>query len=140
VSRLTVRTSRLWVGLGLAAVAAVAAVLWWSASQRREQAITKVVVPPLGALAQQGERAFGRNCAACHGLDAGGSGKGPPLINRIYAPDHHPDSAIARAIARGVPAHHWAFGDMPPQPQVTADQTRAIIAYLRDVQRANGIY
>jgi len=129
-----------WAVLGLAVAAAIVAVVWWSQSSRRDSVAVAVTVPELSDLARDGERAFGENCAACHGLNAGGSGKGPPLIHRIYEPNHHADGSIARAVALGVQAHHWPFGNMPPQPQVTGDQVRAIIAYLREVQQANGIY
>ena len=133
------RASLQWTGLALLVVAAVAAFVWWQQESRRQSVAVAVAVPTLSALAQAGEAAFGENCAACHGANAGGSGKGPPLIHKIYEPNHHADGAIVRAIAYGVKAHHWPFGNMPPQPQVTAAQTRAIIAYLREVQRANGI-
>jgi mono/diheme cytochrome c family protein len=134
------KASLQWTGLGLVIVAAVAAFVWWQQQSRRDSVAVTVTVPRLSALAQDGEEAFGENCAACHGANAGGSGKGPPLIHKIYEPNHHADGSVVRAIAYGVKAHHWPFGNMPPQPQVTADQTRAIIAYLREVQRANGIY
>jgi hypothetical protein len=40
---------------------------------------------------------------------------------------------------RGVAAHHWRFGDMPPQPQVSAAEREEIIAYVRWLQRDAGI-
>jgi YHS domain-containing protein len=43
------------------------------------------------------------------------------------------------AVRRGVPRHHWPFGDMPAQPQVTDDQLAQIVRYVRELQQANGI-
>ncbi len=39
----------------------------------------------------------------------------------------------------GVSAHHWRFGDMPPQPQVATAEVEEITAYVRWVQRQRGI-
>lgn len=87
-----------------------------------------------------GKRAFDAVCAACHGENAAGiMGIAPPLIHKIYEPSHHGDMAFQMAAANGVRAHHWKFGDMPPQPEVTRANVISITAYIREVQRANGI-
>ena len=87
-----------------------------------------------------GKRAFDAVCADCHGENAAGKmGIAPPLIHKIYEPSHHGDMAFQMAAANGVRAHHWKFGDMPPQPGVTRADVTSIIAYVREVQRANGI-
>ena len=39
----------------------------------------------------------------------------------------------------GVRAHHWPYGDMPAQPQVTREDVGLIIRFVREVQEANGI-
>jgi len=39
----------------------------------------------------------------------------------------------------GVRGHHWPFGDMPPVEGVTRGDVTMIIAYIRELQRANGI-
>jgi hypothetical protein len=57
----------------------------------------------------------------------------------IYRPGHHADVAFQLAARRGVRAHHWRFGDMPPQPTVPADALPAITRYVRELQQANGI-
>jgi mono/diheme cytochrome c family protein len=62
---------------------------------------------------QQGEAKFNTNCARCHGQQATGTAQGPPLVHKIYEPNHHGDFAFQRAAANGVRAHHWQFGDMP---------------------------
>ena len=57
----------------------------------------------------------------------------------MYQPAHHGDVAFELAVRRGVRAHHSRFGDMPPQPAVTADEVVQITRYVRELQRANGI-
>ncbi len=57
----------------------------------------------------------------------------------IYEPSHHGDMAFVMAAQRGVQAHHWRFGDMPPQEGLTEGDLKAIVAYVREMQRANGI-
>jgi cytochrome c len=86
-----------------------------------------------------GERLFDANCAGCHGARGAGTRQGPPLVHIIYEPNHHGDEAFALAAARGVRAHHWSFGDMPPVPTVDADDVRQIVAYIRWLQREAGI-
>lgn len=100
-----------------------------------------VRVPPLDGMAATGRQVFAESCAVCHGPRAGGhEGLGPPLVHRIYEPGHHGDMAFLLAARQGVRAHHWRFGDMPPVPGITQDEIAAVIAYVRSLQRANGIY
>ena len=102
-----------------------------------------VQVTPPGGLApeeQIGKRAFDAVCAECHGPNAAGrEGMGPPLVHDYYKPSHHADMAFVMAVQNGVRAHHWTFGDMPAQSGLTGADVKAIIAYVRAVQRANGI-
>lgn len=95
--------------------------------------------PGLTRAAAKGRVAFNAVCARCHGRDAAGGEAGPPLIHRIYEPAHHGDQAFQLAVKNGVRAHHWKFGDMPPQPDVSPAQVETIIAFIRETQRANGI-
>lgn len=90
-----------------------------------------------GAVAE-GELLYQQTCAACHGADLNGTDSGPPFLDPIYAPDHHPDQAFLVAAEFGVRPHHWDFGPMPKQP-VSEDEVRRIIAYIRSVQRREGI-
>ena len=102
-----------------------------------------VQVTPPGGLApeeQIGKRAFDAVCAECHGPNAAGrEGMGPPLVHDYYKPSHHADMAFVMAAQNGVRAHHWTFGDMPAQSGLSGADVKAIIAYVRAVQRANGI-
>ncbi|WP_158971453.1 c-type cytochrome [Chachezhania sediminis] len=103
--------------------------------------LVEIVVPQtLSPEATMGQRGFDAVCAACHGQNATGRmGFGPPLVNRIYEPGHHGDMSFQLAVQNGVRAHHWRFGDMPPQPGMTPAEVKAIVAYVRALQRANGI-
>lgn len=95
--------------------------------------------PELSVQAAAGEAAYQRLCAECHGPNAGGSGRAPPLVHRVYAPNHHADFSFFRAMTAGTRAHHWRFGDMPPKPAAGEDEARAIVRFVRELQRANGI-
>lgn len=106
----------------------------------RASAHVDVSVPAaLSPVAQAGQKAFNAVCAECHGQNASGSDKGPPLVHDIYNPGHHADGAFYMAAKRGVRAHHWPFGDMPPQPAVNEEQIGQIVAFVRELQQANGI-
>jgi len=102
--------------------------------------LASLVVPDLSADEEAGRRLFESACAECHGPNAAGSASGPPLVHAIYKPSHHGDMAFVLAARQGVRAHHWRFGDMPAVAGVTDDDVRKIIAYVRALQQANGIY
>ena len=99
-----------------------------------------VKIPALSSKAQLGEATYEKNCTSCHGLNAGGSKQGPPLVYKTYNPGHHGDAAFFMAAKSGVRQHHWKFGDMPAQPNVTKSDVSNILAYVRELQRANGIF
>jgi mono/diheme cytochrome c family protein len=105
-----------------------------------EDATIKVIVPELSAKAKKGEESFNRVCIKCHGKNAGGSKSGPPLVDPFYKPGHHSDESIRSAILRGVRQHHWKFGPMAPAPGIKAAEIPAIITYVREIQKANGIF
>lgn len=91
------------------------------------------------AVAERGEQLFAANCAVCHGPQGEGTATGPPLVHEIYEPGHHPDESFHRAVAEGVPAHHWNFGDMAPISGLDGDEVDDIVAWVREQQRAAGI-
>jgi len=99
-----------------------------------------VVIPELSEAGSRGQAAFGTYCASCHGADAGGTGSGPTFIDRIYHPGHHGDMAFVMATRQGSRAHHWNFGDMPPVAGVSDAEIADIVAFIRAVQKANGIF
>jgi mono/diheme cytochrome c family protein len=88
---------------------------------------------------QAGETTFNANCAACHGIQAAGTDHGPPLVHKVYEPNHHGDQAFQRAAANGVQAHHWQFGNMPKIESVTPGDVDQIVKYVRWLQRQAGI-
>ena len=103
--------------------------------------LANVDVPELSGLVAEGRTSFEANCASCHGVNAAGQdGIAPPLVHRIYEPNHHGDAAFQLAAKNGVRAHHWRFGNMPPVPGVSEQDVDKIIAYVRALQKANGIF
>ena len=135
--------------VGVCAVAAVAAFLTLrpgsiekaAPSEPLEgDAMVAIQMPPIEGNAAIGQRVFEASCASCHGVNAVGvEGEGPPLIHKIYEPSHHADEAFQRAVSQGVRSHHWQFGDMPPVDGLTRGDVAMVIAYIREIQRANGI-
>jgi mono/diheme cytochrome c family protein len=105
-----------------------------------EYATVVVTAPELSPSARSGQTLFNANCAVCHGANASGSNAGPPLVHPYYGPGHHPDFAFKNAVQNGVPSHHWWFGDMAPLPGVSEQDVDQIICYVRELQRANGIF
>jgi mono/diheme cytochrome c family protein len=89
---------------------------------------------------QPGEAKFNAHCAACHGIRASGTNQGPPLVHKIYEPNHHADPAFQRAAANGVRAHHWEFGNMPKIDGVTPEDVDQITRYVRWLQKQAGIF
>lgn len=104
-------------------------------------ALVDIVLPQtFSDAALTGRSIFANTCAACHGENAvGRDGLGPPLVHRIYEPSHYGDEAFQIAAAQGVRAHHWRFGNMAPVPGLTRGDVAMVIAYVRELQRANGI-
>lgn len=137
---------KVWaIGVVVIAVATVGYIMWpanpETISPSENTALATVVLPDtLSDRAQMGKSAFEAKCTVCHGSDAvGRAGIAPPLIHKIYEPSHHGDEAFQRAVSMGVRAHHWPFGDMPPVTDLTRADVQMIVAYIREVQRANGI-
>jgi len=98
-----------------------------------------ITVPEISERAAAGAALFAKNCQACHGKHGSGSDKGPPLIHKIYEPSHHGDASFLMAARNGVRPHHWRFGPMPKIEGVTDSDVSEIVAYVREIQRANGI-
>lgn len=99
-----------------------------------------LTVPTFSGEALAGQAVFEANCASCHGINGVGTNKGPPLVHDIYNPGHHSDAAFHRAVRDGVPQHHWPYGNMPAQTQVSESQVAQILNYVRELQAANGIH
>ena len=111
-----------------------------SPSNTGAYATAVVKAPELSQSARSGQTLFNGNCAVCHGANASGSNAGPPLVHPVYGPGHHPDFAFRNAVQNGVPSHHWWFGDMAPLPGISEQDVGQIVCYVRELQRANGIF
>jgi mono/diheme cytochrome c family protein len=105
-------------------------------SSQPKSAVSAGAVP---AELQPGEAKFNANCSVCHGPQASGTQQGPPLVHKIYEPNHHGDAAFLRAAEFGVKAHHWEFGNMPKIEAVSPADVEQITRYVRWLQRQAGI-
>jgi len=105
----------------------------------RTKGTRAIIIPQLSPDAKVGKVGFRNYCIECHGQNASGTDKGPPLVHRIYTPSHHSNVSFVRAVTLGVRQHHWLFGNMAPLPQVERKEIDLIIIYLRELQKANGI-
>jgi mono/diheme cytochrome c family protein len=101
--------------------------------------VTRSASSPVPAEFQSGAAKFTAMCAQCHGPEATGTKQGPPLVHKIYEPNHHGDAAFQRAAANGVRAHHWQFGDMPKIEGAKPEDVDQIVKYVRWLQRQAGI-
>jgi mono/diheme cytochrome c family protein len=129
--------TRTQLGLGVLIMVGVLGLVMpsgqWSLSQGKEPLVQ------LPVELKQGQGKFAAHCARCHGEGGVGTKQGPPLVHKIYEPNHHGDAAFQRAASSGVRAHHWNFGDMPKVEGVTAEDVTEIIRYVRWLQRQAGI-
>ncbi|MFT5721325.1 MAG: mono/diheme cytochrome c family protein [Motiliproteus sp.] len=98
-----------------------------------------VNVGALSSRAAAGQQVFNKECGSCHGLNGAGTREGPPLIHDIYNPGHHGNRSFSSAVTRGVQQHHWPYGNMPAQPDVGFSDMAGIVAFIREVQKHNGI-
>lgn len=99
-------------------------------------ALSEATVP---AGLERGRGLFDMHCAECHGPLALGTDHGPPLVHSVYRPSHHADEAFQLAVAQGVRAHHWRYGDMPAVPGLTRRDVEHVTGYIRWLQRTAGI-
>jgi mono/diheme cytochrome c family protein len=130
----TTMTSKLQIGVWLLGLTLLAACD--SSTPPKPAAVGGGPVP---AEFQTGEATFNANCSLCHGKQAAGTDHGPPLVHKVYEPNHHGDEAFQRAAANGVKAHHWEFGNMPKIDAVKPDDVDKIVKYVRWLQRQAGI-
>ena len=141
---------KITMAIGAVSAFAFAYVLWPTLNTSEQQTqldetkgttLATVIVPEtFSSNATIGLKAFEAKCKACHAENgAGQKDVAPPLVHKIYEPNHHGDESFQRAAALGVRSHHWPFGDMPPVEGVTRGDVKMIVAYIRELQQANGI-
>jgi putative heme-binding domain-containing protein len=75
---------------------------------------------------KEGSSLFRANCSPCHGLNAGGGGRGPDLRTGLWVHGGS-DAAIFHTISEGVPGT-----EMPANP-FEDSEIWALVAYLRSV-------
>jgi mono/diheme cytochrome c family protein len=105
-----------------------------------EVVAARAAITEIPAEHAEGDAAYQRDCARCHGEDGLGTESGPPLLHPIYQPTQHPDAAFLLAVRTGVDAHHWDFGDKEALPGVSPADVGRIVSYIRWLQREVGIY
>jgi len=87
----------------------------------------------------QGEGLYLQRCASCHGTGTSTAAyarvlsKLPPEIATLGWQAERNDAQIAAVIRNGIPGTA-----MPPSRDLTADETRAIVAYVRTLPLRNG--
>ena len=103
--------------------------------------IVKIEIPiELSNLAILGKQAFDVECASLHGDNAvGNNGITPQLKHKTHEPKHEGNESFYRVVAMAVRAHQWKFSNMPSIEEITWAHVKAIIAYVRELQRHNGI-
>lgn len=124
----------LWIAVTAVALTGIVAVAATEGSHRPEPGTARD--PEAVA---EGAVLYTANCATCHGADLMGTDTGPPLLNTIYAPNHHGDESFQRAVAYGVQPHHWNFGPMAPVPGLSREEVALIVEFVRSEQEAAGI-
>ena len=127
--------------IALAIISSTAGTILFASCTSDDESVTptKTTQTETKLVVYDGEESFQNRCAVCHGELASGTATGPPLVNRLYEIGHHPNFSFHNAVNKGVTAHHWNFGDMPPIPNVAPEEIDAIICHVRDLQRAEGI-
>jgi len=134
----TAKSPVIWMALAFVTLAAITTASMWG--REKISMVVSPTIPELSAQAQQGRNIVNAQCTECHGVDGlGGSRKGPPLLHPMYRFDVYPDYHFKRVLKEGRPEHHWRFGPMPAQPQLSEADANAIIAYVRAVHNANGV-
>jgi mono/diheme cytochrome c family protein len=108
-------------------------------SRSEQPAVSSTAVAEVPAAHAGGRQLFETHCARCHGAGGTGTERGPSFLSKTYEPNHHGDASFLMAVRRGVTAHHWRFGDMPPIPDVPDDDMTRIVGYIRWAQRQAGI-
>lgn len=101
--------------------------------------VTSADEPKVPFVHAKGAKLYQDNCAVCHGQTLTGTKQGPPLLHPFYKPSHHADFAFYRAALKGVQAHHWEFGDMPPIQGITREDMDSVVPFIRWYQKEKGL-
>ena len=125
-----------WIVFG-----AVAALVYVALSGEGDDGVTvEVIAAELSEEAIQGEALFKANCPGVPRRERGGHEAGSAADSRhLQSGSPFGQGFLSGGRRLGVRAHHWPYGDMPPQPQVKEAEVALIIRYIRELQEANGI-
>jgi mono/diheme cytochrome c family protein len=101
-------------------------------------AVLIAAAPPATRAAQTAADLYAEKCAACHGDTGKGDGPAgqamtPPPAPFSTALKNKSDSWIGTVITKGGPAVGMTPA-MPPHPTLSADQTEALIQYIKGLK------
>ncbi len=114
--------------------------IWAEDDVADQPEMIEVIMPELEGMAVEGQVAYQRSCAECHGINAGGLEEhGPPLIMDLYGPSERSDMDIILAIQLGHEQENWSYGDMSPPENIGFAEQGMVVEFLRQVQFANGV-
>jgi mono/diheme cytochrome c family protein len=107
---------------------------------QKQTSLVHVVTKPsnMSSTAQLGENVYNYRCRSCHGPLGLGAVGGPPLATGEFAESIYPDTQMAQAILSGAPQKNYDYGRMPAQPDISDQDLRATIAFLREIQTLHG--
>jgi len=101
-------------------------------------------VVPQGANAKaiaRGKTLFETKCQKCHGENAGGTWRMPALVGTSYGPKKFKDRSFHIAVMNGARSRNWMnFKDMQPIKDLSEEDAKAILQYVRDLQKQVGIF
>ena len=127
----------LLLGLGLMSCPAVIFVVFGTSGL---DAIDESASVPVSSLSfQLGGIAYAKECTECHGRTARGTVRGPNLIHPDYGPGKRSDAQFSQALREGKQARRAGYLDMPAVQDRSERNLKQLVAFLREVQRANGI-
>lgn len=117
--------TRLVCGLGWLVLAAVLGVVMASGQTPPPKKVENAPPPP-SADAERGKTLFGRDCAFCHGRDAGGGETGPDLTRSRLVRRDGTGERVRAVVQGGRPDK-----GMPPFPQLTPANIADLVAFIR---------
>ncbi len=110
----------------------------WGKMTFLAMAVLIAAAPPATRAAQTAADLYAEKCAACHGDTGKGDGPAgqamtPPPAPFSTALKDKSDSWIGTVITKGGPAVGMTPA-MPPHPTLSADQTKALIQYIKGLK------
>jgi len=127
-----------WMGLAALTFVVLTTMTLWGKEKISIKAT--VTIPELSESGLRGRQVFATACQECHGTDgAGGTRTGPPLIHPMYRENLFPDYVFNKVIREGKREKNWRFGPMAPVKNLTDQQVKDVMVFVRAAQIASGI-